>query len=71
MTFYQEKVKKFLVSSFWNFGIFIVLDAINVFSQNMGGFNLSPTELALASIFLSRCTKILNVMYQEHQATLE
>lgn len=63
----RDRIKKFVTALFWNVGVYLVLFMIDTISKNMGGYNLTSTELTLASIFLARCTKYINVSIQNRQ----
>lgn len=68
MTEYQKyQAKKFVVSLAWNFGVFGSLAALNVLSEGLTTFNLSPTELTIATLVVARITKVLNVYMQSNQ----
>lgn len=59
------KVKKFLVSFAWNFGMMAVAFALDFTAKNLGIFNLPEEAIVVLGLILARISKVVNVYFQE------
>ena len=68
MTYYtKDQIIKFLVESFWNYGVYFLVFILDTISKNLGGYSLDPFTLGMISILIARLTKRLNVAIQARQ----